>query len=146
MSGGERFPARYDRRHDISLTGSYQLSEGMQLSGNWVFGTGNAVSLASASYLTEPQVFPYFPEGDGEVEFFDGRNSVRMRSYHRLDLSLQYIRRKGIRERTLTVGLYNIYNRKNPFFYFFSEDEDEPGVRQISLFPMIPAISYSYGF
>ncbi len=51
------------------------------------------------------------------------------------------------RERVWTLGVYNAYNRKNPFFYFFSEKENgTPIVKQASLFPIIPAVSYSYSF
>ena len=70
-----------------------------------------------------------------------------MRSYHRLDLAIRFIKRKDSNERRVwTIGIYNAYSRKNPFFYFFSTDQaGNPVVKQASLFPIIPAISYSRG-
>ena len=70
-----------------------------------------------------------------------------MRSYHRMDLAIRFVKRKGLNERVWTIGIYNTYSRKNPYFYFFSTDSaGNPVVKQASLFPIIPAVSYSFGF
>ncbi len=142
LNFGKRYPYRYDRRHDIAFVFNRQLSPGIELSGTWVYGTGNAISLPVATYPTS--FYGYF---DQEVDYLPERNGVRMRSYHRLDLAIRFIKRRGIRERTWTIGIYNTYSRKNPFFYFFSTNRaGDPVVKQASLFPIIPAISYSFAF
>ena len=80
------------------------------------------------------------------IDYYEERNGIRMRSYHRLDVSIRFVKRKNGRERVWTIGAYNAYNRKNPFFYFIDEERDERVVKQASLFPIIPAVSWSYSF
>ena len=146
LNFGKRYPYRYDRRHDIAIVFNHQLSRGVELSGTWIYGTGNAISIPEATYPTAvlPNSFRFF---DGLIDYLPDRNGVRMRSYHRLDLAIRFIKRKDSNERRVwTIGIYNAYSRKNPFFYFFSTDQaGNPVVKQASLFPIIPAISYSRG-
>jgi hypothetical protein len=147
ISSGRRFPSRYDRRNDAAFTFNYQLSGSLHFSGTWVYGTGNAISLPIATYPSEPQILSYAGNFGEQIEYLPERNSLRMRAYHRLDLAIQFIKHKGTRERILTVGLYNTYSRRNPFFYFLSNDRaGNPVIKQVSLFPIIPAISYRFGF
>lgn len=149
LNFGNRYPYRYDRRHDISLVFNHVLSRGIELSGTWVYGTGNAISFPSATYpstahplLTDLR-FLFAPE----LDYLPQKNGVRMRAYHRADLALRFVKRNGARESVWTIGIYNAYSRKNPFFYFLSDDSNgDPVVKQASLFPIIPAISYSRSF
>ncbi len=144
---GKRFSYRYDRRHDIALVFNRQLSKGVELSGTWVYGTGNAISLPVATYPSASLVDRFYGYFFNEVDYYPEKNSVRMRAYHRLDLTIRFIKRRGIREKVWTIGIYNAYSRKNPFFYFFSKDRvGNPVVKQASLFPIIPAVSFSFGF
>jgi len=144
LNDGERFPYRYDRRHDLSLVGNYQLKEGIQLSGTWIYGTGNAVSLPIATYPSLSFGGYFYNE---DIDYYPERNNIRMKAYHRFDLGIRFLKGSSDKERTLTLGIYNLYSRKNPFFYFYSTNHDgDPVVKQASLFPIIPAISYTYGF
>ncbi len=143
LNFGQRFQYRYDRRHDTALVFNYQLSNSIELSGTWIYGTGNAITLPIASYPSVNLIHDY----SEEIEYYPQRNNVRMRAYHRMDLGIRFIKRKGNRERVLTIGIYNMYSRKNPFFYFFSDNrQGDPVIKQASLFPIIPAISYTFGF
>ena len=80
------------------------------------------------------------------VESYGNRNSTRMNPFHRLDLGINFHKKKKKYERTFSVGAYNVYNRKNPFFIYLSEEDDERVARQVSLFPIIPSISYRIKF
>ena len=94
----------------------------------------------------------------GDVyDAIESRNGFRMRSFHRLDLGLNYKWQKGKAKQELKIGVYNAYNRKNPFFYSLSQDyvfEDgdvqpqvsNARVTQTSLFPILPSVSYSLSF
>ncbi len=144
---GKTFPYKYDRRHDISITSVYQLSDHLKISGVWVYGTGNAVSLPTKLYLkNNAESFLSSPENS--VSYYKERNGYRMKSYHRLDLSLTWTKqkRKGIRQ--LTIGVYNLYNRKNPFFINLETDIHTQHKRfvQYSLIPVLPYISYRFDF
>jgi hypothetical protein len=160
LNEGRSFPFRYDRRHDLSLTVAHRLRPWVRVSGSWVYGTGNAITVGLARF--SPAVFPdasilgtiYAP--NTEVLRLGERNAFRMPAYHRLDLSVnfEWDARRGAHQ--LTVGAYNTYNRRNPYL-LFSEDVpvlDDQGfadgkqtvLYQASLFPLLPSLSYGFRF
>lgn len=147
LNFGEVFPYRYDRRHDLALVMSYAFTENIDAGLTWVYGTGNAISLASSRYgslSSNPFVLPL---GTQDIEFYRSRNSFRMAAYHRLDLGVNFRKEKRWGERTWSIGAYNAYNRRNPFFLFFDRNEvGDPVVKQVSLFPIIPSVSYAFKF
>ncbi|MEM9261034.1 MAG: TonB-dependent receptor, partial [Bacteroidota bacterium] len=153
INSGNRFPFRYDRRHDLSVVGNYNLSDRVWLSGAFVFGTGNAVSLPIFQYETarrDDQRFFYDPTIEAGVE----KNSFRMTNYHRLDVSISFRKKKRWGERTWVVGAYNAYWHRNP--YFLTADDrttcndqgctTERRVREISILPIIPSVAYQFKF
>jgi hypothetical protein len=157
LNFGNKFYARYDRRHDISVVGVYKLKDNITLSGTWVYGTGNAVTLAKSEYIapthelfTSPpyQYNPYYFHRT--VMDYEEKNNFRMKSYHRLDVGIQFHKVKKNGERTWEISVYNVYNRKNPFFYYPEtkiENDKEYGIlKQVSLFPILPSFTYSFKF
>lgn len=155
-NNGQKFFPRYDRRHDISLVAIYNLSEKVTLSGTWVYGTGNAISLPNAKYEIG-EAHPNNILRDYTVLSYGAKNDFRMRSYHRLDLAVQFHKtNKRNRKRTWEVGLYNVYSRRNPFFYQVNEKETGEFVngksvkknvlQQYSIFPIIPSVTYNLKF
>lgn len=143
LNFGRKFPYKYDRRHDISLVGVYELSDGIQLSGNWVYGTGNSLSLPHRVYMGYDDFSRYFY---AIINHYEERNSFRMRAYHRLDINVDFTKEKKWGERTWSLGFYNLYNRQNPFYVDIEEREGKKHFIQYSLFPIIPTISYSFKF
>ncbi len=143
---GEAFPYRYDRRHDISVTSIYKINDHIQLAAVWVYGTGNSVSLPTNTYLKNNSVQDGYSGND--VQYFDGRNGFRMDAYHRLDASIAWtkVKKNGIRK--FTLGFYNMYNRRNPFFIQQGYDyrTNQKKFVQYSLMPIIPSISYRFDF
>ena len=91
---------------------------------------------------------PYFSDF-GEMDYYESKNGYRMPSYHRLDLGCRFYWGEE-NSSVLSVSIYNIYSRKNPFFYFFGYDYENGDeilrLKQISLFPIIPSITYSFKF
>ncbi|HNQ69441.1 MAG TPA: TonB-dependent receptor [Bacteroidales bacterium] len=146
---GEPFPYKYDRRHDISVVAIYELNENIDFGLTWVYGTGNAVTLGVARYQSifnfDPQYNDYYSYVP-EIEYYNGRNSYRMPAYHRLDVSANFHKDKKWGERTWSVGLYNAYSRQNPFYLYFGYDNNKRVLKQISLFPIIPSVRYSFKF
>lgn len=158
INNGKTFPAKYDRRHDVSLTASHKFSEKFDLSASWVFSTGNAATFAYQNYRIIPapndQRQRYTPR---ETSYIDSRNNFRYNSYHRLDLGVNFhkITKRGNR-RTWNISIYNAYNRLNPFFVYpssKSEFDPETGERkmktklmQYSLFPVVPSVTYTLKF
>ena len=79
------------------------------------------------------------------------RNSSRMAAYHRMDVGMQFHKKKKWGERTWEISFYNAYNRKNPFFYYieneyYNENHSESKLKQVALFPIIPSVSYGFKF
>lgn len=164
LNGGRPFYPRYDRRHDVSLVGIYDMSKRVTLSAVWVYGTGQALTVPVGRYttylpgpslangpngsLTEAllqrvrQVQDYGPQ----------KNTFRAEPYHRFDVSVQVRRQKKHHERTWEFSVYNLYNRRNPFFYQIesvSQGNGQPartGLFRYSVFPLVPAFSYNFKF
>ncbi|MDQ1087453.1 TonB-dependent receptor [Siphonobacter sp. SORGH_AS_1065] len=152
LNGGKKFWARYDRRHDISVVGIYHLKPTITLSSTWVYGTGQAISLPQSTFEisgpTQPGFVPSFPT---RISDYGQRNSFRAAPYHRLDVGIQFHKKKKRFSRTWEVSLYNAYSRKNPFFYYIDDSQSTPTrnnrvLTQVSLFPIIPSVSYSFKF
>jgi hypothetical protein len=149
---GRVFPAKYDRRHDVSVTLSHKFSERFDAGATWIYATGNAGSLALQEYRPGANGLQSGYGGiNSSIPYYESRNNYRMPDYHRLDLSFNFHKKKKYGIRTWSVGLFNAYNRLNPFLVAPSSEYDENGqsrkvLKQFSLFPIIPSVSYSYKF
>ena len=157
---GKTYPYKFDRRHDVSIVWMYQLKKNIDLSATWVFGTGNAFTLAEGKFSAiddnsqDPPPFVF----DTEAYIYSDRNAYRMRSYHRLDVGINFHKKKKWGERTWNISIYNLYNRQNPYFYYFDtsasydkeghiiEGSEKTVLKQQSLFPIIPSVSYRFRF
>lgn len=152
LNFGERYPFRYDRRHDISAVGIYEISDKLSFSGTWVYGTGNAITLPIARYAGTQENHRFYRE----FEYYGKRNDFRMKAYHRLDVNLSIKKQRKNYMRTFTFGFYNAYSNKNPFFVFLSNDytynpntntyEYKEAFKQLSLFPIIPYVTWTADF
>jgi len=145
LNFGKRFPYKYDRRHDLSVALVHHWKDHIDVSMSWVYGTGNAVTLPKASYQGSTHSYGSY-YGD-EIYYYGDRNSFRMNDFHRLDLSIAFRKKKKWGERTWTFGVYNTYNRKNPFYLDIGyDDHGNRKFVQYSLFPIMPSVSYSFKF
>ena len=157
INDGNKFPFRYDRRHDISLVGSYKLSKKVSLSAAWVFGTGNSITLPIYRYATDYNNNFFGKPHFFEVQSLGKKNDFRMSDYHRLDISVEFYKKKRKFERKWIVGLYNAYWHKNPYFItaerprprlpgFEPQTEPKRQFKEISILPIIPSVSYAFKF
>ena len=147
IDNGRTFPFRYDRRHDVSLFLQYALPKERMLSFTFVYATGNAITLPTARYQGVPP--PNWEYANFDREVFDDRvllgkrNNYRMPAYHRLDVSYQRRKEtKRMNHRTWIFSLYNAYSRQNPYFLYESDGK----LKQYSLFPIIPSVTYRLEF
>lgn len=157
LNFGKKYFARYDRRHDISLVGFYSISKNLKVSLVWVYGTGNAITLPlqdmSVISHIPGQSIPSslqngnFPYQTFQTEYYGLKNSQRMAPYHRMDWGIQYSKKVKWGIQTWEFSIYNVYNRLNPFFYYLeTRASGIVTLKQISLFPAIPSISYHFVF
>lgn len=139
LNGGREFPYRYDRRHDFKIAGVYAITKRIELSADWVYGTGNAITIPIGLYQV--------PGTGYNTVIYGDRNGYRMAPYHRGDISIKFMKQMKRHERAWIIGVYNVYNRKNPFYLSTEENLDGSiSFKQTSLFPIIPSISYQFKF
>lgn len=143
INEGKEFPAKFDRRHDIAVTASHELTQRWSLSGTFVFATGNAITLPIQRYVFEGNI----------VNLYGERNSHRMPPYHRLDLSVTFKGKETKKfKSSWNFSVFNVYNRANPFFIYFensgnlSEGTLKITAKQVSLFPVLPSVTWNFSF
>jgi hypothetical protein len=164
LNGGQPYYPRYDRRHDVSLVGIYELNKRITLSAVWVYGTGNALTIPSGRYDTyrasntlvyggSPGILQTFFQNPRTTDNYGTqKNSFRAESYHRFDFGIQFHKQKKHHERTWEISFYNLYNRRNPFFYRLESvaatatEPTRTALFRYSVFPIVPAFSYNFKF
>ncbi|EDP69918.1 outer membrane protein [Flavobacteriales bacterium ALC-1] len=141
INNGEWYNTPFDKTHDISLTGSYELNKKWSFSSNFIFQTGQSATFPNGQYQYNGIVIPSF----------EARNSSRLSSYHRLDLAVNY-RPKPNSDKKFkgewVFGIYNVYNRRNAANITFRENRmsgTNEAVR-LAIFGIVPSVSYNFKF
>ena len=144
INNGETFPAKYDRRHDLSLTITHELNKRWTASAIFVFANGSRFTLVEGWYLMDNANF---------ITEYGSYNAYQMKAYHRMDVSLTYtLRERKYYSSTLNFAIYNVYNRHNPYFIYFDIDGDVVSgqastvARQVTVFPIIPSVAWNFKF
>lgn len=144
LNGGKEFFAKYDRRHDLSVVASYDFNYRWSVSGVFVYATGNTLTLPNSLYFYEGKL----------ITEFGPRNSYRFAPYHRMDLAVTYVTSKPTKrfKSSLTLSIYNVYSRLNPFFIYYTQTGDlangnfQLKAKQVSLFPVIPSLTWNFKY
>lgn len=155
INKGAWYPAKQDRTHDISVVGMFAITERLKISSTFVFYTGNAVTFPTGKYVIDGQI----------INLYSARNGARMPNYHRMDIGLtldgknykmvtnpetgekEKVQRKF--QSSWNFSVYNVYARENAYSFTFRPKEDNPvqtEIVQLSLFKIIPSISYNFSF
>jgi hypothetical protein len=140
-----KYPAKYDRRHDLSLVAMYDQGKKWKFSGVFVYATGNATTLPERFYLI----------GGVLTQEYSAINKYRMPAYHRMDLSATLTPRK--KDNTpahhyWVFSIYNVYSRMNPYFLYYDQQGNafdgtlKVDARQVSLFPVLPSVTWNFKF
>ncbi len=138
INHGKEFPYRYDRRNDISIVAMYDITDKISISATWVYGTGNSVTLPEYQY----QIPNANGSGYTSVSQPNSINGFKMPATHRLDVNISVKKQKKHILQTWMFGAYNAYNRQNAFYLY----NDMGTLKQMSLFPIIPSLSYNFKF
>ncbi|WNH07557.1 TonB-dependent receptor [Thalassobellus suaedae] len=139
INNGNWYKTPYDKMHDISLTGSYELNNKWKFSTNFLFQTGQPATFPNGQYQFNGIIIPNY----------NNRNSNRLPAYNRLDISATYTpkptKNRGWQSYWV-FGIYNAYNRKNASSINFGRNYDT-GVNEatrLSIFGIVPSISYNF--
>ena len=140
ISEGQWYNANNDRRHDVNIVARYKLSPTWTLNATWIFNSGQALTAPSAKY----QII------DNYIYYYAERNGYRAPDYHRLDISATWEKKicKGRLTREWAFGIYNLYNRYNPYLITFEDSQYGRGTKakQYSLFGIVPSVSFNLKF
>lgn len=139
INNGNWYKTPYDKTHDVSFTGSYELNRKWKLNANFLFQTGQPATFPNGQYQFNGIIIPSY----------NNRNSDRLPSYNRLDISATYVpkpdKNKGWQSYWV-FGIYNAYNRKNATSITFNRNY-ETGVNEasrLSIFGIVPSVSYNF--
>lgn len=141
INNGEWYKTPFDKTHDLSLTGSYELNKKWSFSSNFLLQTGQPVTFPNGQYQYNGIIVPSF----------DSRNSSRLPMYHRLDFAANYNPRPNSDKKfkgEWVFGIYNIYNRRNAASITFRENRNT-GTNEalrLSIFGIVPSVSYNFKF
>lgn len=149
INNGKRFHPSFDITHKLNLSFQYKLSQSLSFSAAWFYASGQSITFPAGAVLLQgfgnekvtPRVVPLY--GD--------RFNVRMTPSHRLDVGLKYVKSHRRGKSTYSFGIYNLYNRANPYFYYFDTDKTVDNTirilpKQKSLIPFLPSLNYTYEF
>lgn len=153
LNDGQKYPAKFDRRHDMSIVANYEYNKKWKFGAVFVYGTGNATSLPERFYIINGVL----------TQEYSRINQYRLPSYHRLDLAatltpqqkkknLPAAGRHGKIESYWVFSIYNVYSRLNPYFIYFDQTGSpyngtlKVEARQVSLFPILPAVTWNFKF
>jgi hypothetical protein len=141
INNGEWYNTPYDKTHDISFTGSYELTKKWSFNANFLFQTGQPVTYPNGQY-----------EYNGiRIPSYTNRNEFRLPTYHRLDISANYTpnpnKVKGFKGEWV-FGIYNLYNRRNAASISFSQNRDTSRneATRLAIFGIVPSVSYNFKF
>jgi len=142
INKGGMYPAKYDRRHDLSITGTYELNNKWKLGAVFVYASGNATTLPEKFYTV----------GGVLTQEYSNINAYRLPAYHRLDLAATYTPTPKKNQKytsSFVFSVYNAYSRQNPYFIYFAQTGSLASgdlkiqAKQVSLFPIIPSVTWN---
>ena len=145
LNEGETYPAKYDRRNDLSVVGTYELNKHWKLSGVFVYASGNATSLPEQFYIIEGVL----------TQEYSRINQYRLPAYHRLDLAATYTPTYKPNKKihgSWVFSIYNVYSHLNPYFIYFDQTGSpyngtlQVQAKKVALFPILPSVTWNFHF
>ena len=149
------FPYQYDRRHKLDLGIIMKLNKDWSASATWTYQSGAPATYSGLDYAGFPNnlndettdFFTGKPNNTNRIQYYHSINGVRLPAYHRLDIGFTKEWTAYGKTKALSLSIYNVYSRQNPYFiYAKTKPDGSTGLKQFSLFPIIPSISYRISF
>ncbi|WP_438973006.1 TonB-dependent receptor [Polaribacter sp.] len=143
INAGEWYNTPFDKTHDISLNGSYEVSKKWTFNANFLFQTGQPTNYPVGQYEISGLNVPIYDD--------NRRNADRLPAYHRLDISATLTPDKN-KNRTWqgewVFGIYNVYGRQNAASINFRQNREtrRNEAVQTSIFGLVPSVTYNFKF
>jgi len=143
---GLAYPFQYTHQHEVKLGLKHQITSKIALFANWQYGSGLPYILIK----TDARFAPLSNNlAAGEVERIGTINGQLLPAYHRLDAGVYFNWAGPSVKQSLSLGAYNVYNRKNPYYQYLIEGsffEEENGFKQQNALPLLPSLAYRVVF
>lgn len=144
INNGNKYFSNYDRRHDVSVVSSYQVKSHINISANFLFQSGRAVTFPIGGGSIAGTTFPIYAD----------RNASRLPNYHRADISVTLdpnpAKAKNQNKKVISswnFSIFNVYGRINPFSVTFTEDEQGKPITEVFYIPgPIPSVTWNFKF
>jgi hypothetical protein len=145
LNSNQVFPYRFDRRHDLSLVANYDLNKKWRFGAVFVYASGNAFTAPERFYVINNVL----------QQEYSRVNQYRLPDYHRFDISATYTpqpKKPRKWQGSWVFSIYNLYSRQNPYFIYFDQEGSLPAgtlqvqAYQVSLFPILPSVTYNIKF
>lgn len=140
LNNGQKFPFGLNRDHSLKFSLTYRLSQFSEFLLNWSYMSGN--------YYSQP-INATIDVNGKPVVIFPLKNNATFPHFHRLDVGFSFYNVYKWGRAKFFLGLYNAYNRNNPFYTELVRNKETDGkfeFRQLSLLPVLPTLSYSISF
>ena len=143
----QKYSPHYDRTHNVNLVLSYLMGKRnlWNLNLRWNYGSGFPFTQTKAYYenlnFSETNSANFNTTNGNLGIIYSELNEGRLPDYHRLDFSLtKKINLKNSTFMEISLGLTNLYNRNNIFYY------DRVDAVRINQLPIMPNIGFSWSF
>ena len=151
INNGEKFPYIFDRRHDLSLVTNYTFNNRIDMGIIWIYATGRKMTLPEMQYISNFNINSGdFNSNQNDVIINSGRNAYTLSDYQRLDIGINFHKKKKLFNRTWSFGITNAYNHHNSFIVYTDYDaivadgNSSKIMKSISIFPIMPYFKYSF--
>ena len=141
IDGGQTFPPKYDRRHDVSLTAAYRLDR-WTWTANFSYGTGQAYTPPAARYTLRD------PASDRPIDrlLAARRNTARLLPYHRLDVGMRWAFGLFGADVEFYLQIFNAYNRRNEWFVQYDPEDATEQPIVVKMLPIVPTFGFDFRF
>jgi len=146
LNNGNTFYAKYDRRHNLSLVGVYDLNSKWNFGITQIFSSGNRFTMPTSWYFIN----------NNPVKEYSAYNNAQMPNYIRTDISVNYFFVKNSKkESALNFSVYNTFNIANPTYVvlnIYTNNNSTGGDNVIMkaenkvLYKILPSISWRFKF
>jgi len=143
LNNGKAFPAKYDKPHDLTVTGSYQMSKHWNFSALFTYSSGVNITMPVSRYFVQNNI----------INIYGSKNGYRMPAYHRADVAIKYSFKDSPHLKSdLTFSVSNLYNHLNPYYMYYNisgslkEYRLKVEMKKVYLFPILPSVTYNMSF